>query len=321
MRYALLLIVTLVSTSPCLGADDYPARTVRVIVPYGPGGNTDIAARLISKQLSEQLGKSFVVDNRPGATGTIGSTMVAKSAPDGYTIGLMDTSWSIVPSLYKSLPYYVLRDFVPITYFLRAANVLVVRPSLNARTIKEFIALAQANPGKFNFGSSGAGSPNHLNPELFKKAAKVNIVHIPFKAGAGATIIALLGGEIDMLISPVPPVLTHIMSGKMRALAVTTDGPRLPSLSDVPSMSEAGIPGMTSYYWAGLAGPADMPKEIVSKLQAEVVKAINVPAVRERIVGLSAEPVVSSQDEFAKFVRAEVQRWGEVIKSAGITPE
>ena len=320
MRNTLLFVLTLIGASLCFGAEVYPSKPVRVIVPYGPGGNTDIAARVISQQLSEQLGKSFVVDNRAGATGTIGTGIVARSAPDGYTLSMADTSWSIVPGLYKSLAYDVTRDFTPITQIMRVPNVLVVNPSPNVTTLREFIALAQANPGKFNFASSGTGSLNHLMPELFKKAAKVDIVHIPYK-GAGETITALLGGQVQMLMSPVLPVLAHIKSGRMRALAVTTDGKRVPSMPDVPSMSEAGVPGLTIYYWAGLAGPVGMPKDVVNKLHAEAVKALAAPSVMDQFIALSAELVGSRPEEFSPFIRTELRRWAEVIKSAGITPE
>jgi len=316
----LLFVLTLIGASLCIGAEVYPSKPVRVIVPYGPGGNTDIAARVISQQLSEQLGKSFVVDNRAGATGTIGTGIVARSAPDGYTLSMADTSWSIVPGLYKSLAYDVTRDFTPITQIMRVPNALVVSPSPNVTTLREFIALAQANPGKFNFASSGTGSLNHLMPELFKKAAKVDIVHIPYK-GAGETITALLGGQVQMLISPVLPVLAHIKSGRMRALAVTTDGKRVPTMPDVPSMSEAGVPGLTIYYWAGLAGPAGMPKEVVNKLHGEAVKALAAPIVMDQFIAMSAELVGSRPEEFSRFIRIELRRWAEAIKSAGITPE
>jgi len=322
MRNALLFAITLFGASLCLGADvDYPSRPVRVIVPYGPGGNTDLAARVISQQLSEQLGKSFIVDNRAGATGTIGSGIAAKAAPNGYTLATADSSWSIVPGLFKSLPYDLLRDFTPITQIMRVPNVLVVTLALNVNTLRDFIALVQENPRKFNFGSSGVGSLNHLMPELFLKAAKVSLVHVPYSGGAGETITALIGNQVQMLVTPVSPVLQHIKSGRMRALAVTTDGKRLPTLPDVPSMSEAGVSEMVIYYFAGLVAPTGTPKAVVDKLRAEVVKALAVPAVRDQLISLNAEAVGSSPEEFAKFIRAEIQRWSGVIKSAGITPE
>jgi tripartite-type tricarboxylate transporter receptor subunit TctC len=320
MRNAWLSALTLLGASLCFGAEVYPSKAVRVVVPFAPGGSTDFTARVISQQLSEQLGQSFVVDNRTGASGTIANGIVARSAPDGYTLMLADTSTTIVPGLFKSLPFDVARDFTPITQIIGGPNVLVVHPSLKANTLKEFIALAQANPGKLNYGSAGAGGLNHLMAELFKLAAKVNITHIPYK-GAGEVVPAVLGGQVDMLVATIPTVLAYVNSGKLRALAVTTDGKRAPSMPDVPSMSEAGVSGMTIYAWYGLVGPAGMPKEIVNKLHTEVVKAIAVPSVKERFITQGGEPVGSSPEEFSTLVRNELRRWAEVIKSAGNTPE
>lgn len=324
MRNALLFVLTLFGASLCLGAEVYPSKAVRVIVPFPPGGSSDIVARVISQQLSEQLGKSFVVDNRPDASGTasgtIGNGIVAKSASDGYTLMIADPSFSTVPGLYKSLPFDVAKDFAPITQIIGAPYVLVVHPSLNVNTLKEFIALAQANPGKFNYGSAGTGAQNHLSAELFKIAAKVNIAHIPYKGGADA-MAAVLGGKIQMLIATIPLALPHVSGGRLRALAVTTDGKRSPVMPDVPSMSETGVSGMTIYSWFGLVGPAGMPKEVVNKLHAEVVKALAVPSVKERYIAQGAELVGSSPEEFSILIRNELRRWAEVIKSAGITPE
>ncbi|MBI4191023.1 MAG: tripartite tricarboxylate transporter substrate binding protein [Betaproteobacteria bacterium] len=320
MRNALLFVLTLFGASLCFGAEVYPSKAVRVIVPFAPGGSTDFTARVISLQLSEQLGKSFVVDNRTGASGTIANGMVVRSAPDGYTLMLADTSTTIVPGLFKSLPFDVAKDFAPITQIIGAPNVLVVHPSLKASTLKEFVALAQANPGKFNYGSAGAGGLNHLMAELFKIAAKVNVAHIPYK-GAGEVVPAVLGGQVEMLISTIPTVLAYVNSGKLRALAVTTDGKRAPSMPNVPSMSEAGVSGMTIYAWYGLVGPAGMPKAVVNKLHAEVVKAIAVPSVKERFITQGGEAVGSSPEEFSKLIRNELPRWAEVIRSAGITTQ
>lgn len=320
MRNAWSFVLMLFGASLCFGAEVYPSKAVRVVVPFAPGGSTDFTARVISQQLSEQLGKSFVVDNRTGASGTIANGLVARSVPDGYTLMLADTSTTIVPGLFKSLPFDVARDFTPITQVIGAPNVLVVHPSLKANTLKEFVALAQANPGKFNYGSAGAGGLNHLMAELFKLSAKVDIAHIPYK-GAGEVVPAVLGGQVDMLVSTIPTVLAYINTGRLRALAVTTNGKRAPSLPNVPSMSEAGVSGMTIYAWYGLVGPAKMPKDVVRKLHAEVVKAIAVPAVKERFNAQGGEPVGSSPEEFSILIRNELRRWAEVIRSAGITTE
>ena len=320
MRNAVLLALFLFGSSLCLGAEVYPAKPVRVIVPFAPGGTSDMTARAISQQLSEQLGKSFVVENRTGASGSIGNALVAKSPPDGYTLMLMDITTAQLPSLFKALPFDVARDFTPITQVIDAPNVLVIDPQLNFKTLREFAAFVQANPGKFNYGSAGVGTTNHLTVELFKKAANVNIAHIPYK-GAGDALTAVMGGQVQMLIVAMPTILPHVKSGKLRALAVTTDGKRSPSMPDVPSMSEAGVSGMALYSWFGLSGPGGMPQEIVNKLHAEVVKAIAVPSVKERFLAQGAELVGNSPEEFSSHVRSEIRRWAEAIKLAGIVPE
>ena len=320
MRNALLLVVTLLGASLCSGADVYPSKPVRIIVPVAAGGNSDLVARTISPQLTEQFGRSFVVENRIGASGIIGYGYVARSAPDGYTLLLMDTSFTAIPSLKKSLPYDPIKDFTPISQTNRSPQVLVVTPALKVNTLKEFIALAQANPGKLNYGSIGVGSSTALWSELFKIAAKVDIAHIPYKGGAETTT-ALLGNQVQMQVTGIPTVLAHINSGRMRALAVTTDGKRSPSLPDVPSMMEAGLSGMVVYGWHGLAGPAGLPREIVNKLHAEVVKAVAVASMKERFNDQGSELVGSSPEEFTSVVRNEMQRFAEIIKSAGIVPE
>lgn len=320
MRTASFLVLTLLGVSLCFGSENYPNKAVRVIAPYPPGSAVDITARLISQQLSEQFGKSFVVDNRPGASGSIGNSLAARSAPDGYTLLLMGPGLAIAPGLYKSLPYDPIKDFTPVTQVIGAPQVLVVYPALNVNTLKEFVALAQANPGKFNYSSAGAGNATHLGSELFKIAAKVNITHVPYKGG-GEMMSAVLNGQVQMVLTTMPTVLPHVNSGRVRALAVTTDGRRSPIMPDVPSMSEAGVSGMAVYLWFGLGGPAGLPREVVNKVHAEVVKAVSLPSVRERYLAQGAEVVGSSPQEFSKYIRDELKRWGEVIKSAGITLE
>ena len=318
MRNAFLLVTMLVGATLCLGAEIYPSKPVRVIVNQGPGGSTDFAARVIAQQLSDQLGKSFVVDNRAGASGIIGYGFVAKSPSDGYTLTMADATFAVAPGMQKTLPYDPVKDFTPITQIMRVTNVLVVSPSLNVGTLKEFITLAQARPAALNYGSGGTGSATHLWGELFKTMAKVNLTHVPYKGG-GEAMAALLGGEIQMQMPSIPTALGQIKGGKLRALAVTTDGPRSLLLPDVPSMIEAGIPGTAIYAWQGLIGPGGIPKEVVNKLNAEVRKALTVPAVREKLISQSAELVDSNPEAFSQFIRTELQRWAEVIKSAGIT--
>ena len=318
MRNALLFVLLSLGASLCSGAEVYPIKTVRVVAPFAPAGISDIVARVISQQLSEQLGKTFIVDNRTGAGGIVGNGIVAKAAPDGHTLLMVNPAFTILPGISKALPYDTVKDFTPITQIMRVPSVLVVSPALNVNTLKDFVALAQANPGKFNYGSGGPGSALHLYSELFKIAAKVNIVHIPYKGG-GENFAALIGGQIQMLIISVPTALQFVNSGRMRALAVTTDGKRAPSMPDVPSMSEAGVSGMTIYVWFGFVGPAGIPKAIVNKLHAEVVKALAASSVKNQFTGQDAELVGSSPAEFSKLIHNELQRWAEVIKSAGIT--
>jgi len=307
------------STAYVHAAEPYPNRPVRVIVPFAAGGTLDLTARVTSMQLSEQLGRTFVVDNRTGATGIIGYGIVAKAAPDGYTLTLIDTGFSIVPSVKKSLPYDTVRDFTPITQIIGVPRALVVHPGTRVASLKEFVALAKVQPGKLNYGSGGAGGINHLACVLFNRAAGVDIAHIPYK-GAGEATAAVVAGQVEMVIAAAPGVVSHVQGGRLRALAVTTEpGKRYSALPDVPSMHEAGVSGMTLVTWFGLAGPAGMPKEIVAKLHAEVVKALAVPAVKERFQG--SDLVGSSPAAFAKVVRDDIRLWADLVKSAGVTPE
>ena len=312
--------IALASCLPRLGiaADVYPAKTVRVVAPFAPGGGTDTVARVLARQFSEQLGKTFIVDNRTGASGIIAFEIVAKAAADGHTLLLTNSAFASLPGLIKSLPYDTVKSFTPVSEILRAPNVLVVHPSVNVTTLKDFIAAARANPGKFNFGSGGAGSALHLYGELFKTAAKVDLVHIPYKGG-GDNMAALLGGQVHMNITQYQAnVIALIKSGKLRALAVTTEGKRSPALPDVPSMSEAGVSGMAIYSWTGLLAPAGLSKTLTYKLHGEVVKMLAVPAVQERFAAQDAELVGSRPEAFSKLLASEIQRWAGVIRSAGI---
>jgi tripartite-type tricarboxylate transporter receptor subunit TctC len=319
VRRALFLLL-LCAAPLCRGADAYPARPVRLIASFGPGSTVDLIARVMAQQLAEQFGRTFVVDNRTGAGGSIGNAYAAKASPDGYTLLLGETSLSMLPGLFKTLPYDAARDLAPISQIVRTPMALVVHPAVSAPTLAEFVALARANPGRINYASAGPGSPVNLASELFRGAAKVDITHVAYKGG-GEMVTAVLGGQVQMLLTTMPTVLAHINSGRVRALAVTTDGKRTPVLPDVPSMAEAGVPGMTIYTWSGLFGPAGLPQDIVGRLHAEVVKAIAAAPVRERFNAEGAEPVGSSPAQFALHVRNELRRWSDVIKAAGIALE
>src|SRR3972149_3948372 len=254
MRNAWLFVLLSLGASRGHGAEVYPPKPVRVVAPFAPGGISDVVARVMSQQLSEQFGKTFIVDNRTGAGGVVGNGIVAKAAPDGHTLLMVTPAFTILPGISKSLQYDSVKDFTPITQIMRVPSVLVVSPALNVNTLKDFVALARANPGKFNYGSGGPGSALHLYSELFKIAAKVNIVHVPYKGG-GENFAALIGGQIQMLIISVPAALQFVNSGRMRALAVTTEGKRAPSMPNVPSMSEAGVSGMTIFVLFGFFRP------------------------------------------------------------------
>ncbi len=311
-------LCALVYAATALAADPYPAKPVRVVAPFAPGGGTDTVARVLAQQFADQLGKSFIVDNRTGASGMIAYEIVAKAAPDGHTLLITNSAFASLPALMKSLPYDPVKSFTPVSEILRAPNVLVVHPSTNVTTVKDFIAAARANPGKFNYGSGGAGSALHLYGELFKIAAKADLTHVPYKGG-GDNMAALLSGQIHMNITQYQAnVIALIKAGRLRALAVTTDGKRSPALPDVPSMSEAGLHGMTIYAWAGLLAPASLPKNILARLHGEVTKMLTVPAVRERFTAQDAELIGSRPEVFAQLLQSEIARWGSVIRAAGI---
>jgi tripartite-type tricarboxylate transporter receptor subunit TctC len=320
MRRVCLILMMLSCVAPCLGAESYPNKPVRMIACFGAGSTVDFVARLLSQQMTEQLGKTFVVDNRTGASGTIGYGLLANAASDGYTLGLGEVGLTMVASLMKTLPYDVMKDFTPITQIIRTPMALVVNPTLNTRTLRELIAVAQANPGKYNYASVGAGTAVHMATELFKIAARIDVIQVPYKTG-GEMLTGLIGNQTQMLLTTMPNVVTYVNSGKVRALAVTTEGKRSPALPAVPTMSEAGLPGVVIYTWAGLIGPASMPKPLVHKLHAETMKAIAMPAVGDRLVADGAEIVGSSPEEFGVLIRSELKRWSGVVKTAGITAE
>jgi tripartite-type tricarboxylate transporter receptor subunit TctC len=299
-----------------VAAQAWPAKPIRYIVPFPPGGATDIIARAVAGEISKTLGQQVVIDNRGGAGGNIGTDIVAKAAPDGYTI-LMGTvgTHGINVSLYSKLPYDAVRDFAPVTLVATVPNVLVVHPSVPVKSVKELIAYAKANPGKLNFASSGNGTSIHLSGELFKTMTGVSMVHIPYKGSAPA-LADLLGGQADLMFDNLPPSLPHIKSGRLHALAVTT-ARRSAAMPDLPTMAEAGVPGYESGSWFGVLAPAGTPKDIVNRLNAEIVKALAVPEIRERLQAQGAEPVGNTPEQFAAFIRSEITKWAKVVKDSG----
>jgi tripartite-type tricarboxylate transporter receptor subunit TctC len=299
-------------------ATSYPNKAIRFVVPYTPGGTTDILARIIAAELTKNWGQQVFVDNRPGAGGNIGTDFVAKADPDGYTIvmGAISTH-AINPSLYKNIPYDHIKDFAPVTRVGFLPNVLVVNPSLPVKTVKEFIAYGKANPGKLSYASPGTGTSLHLSGELFKSVTGVDMVHVPYKGSAPA-LTDLLGGQVLAMFDNLPASLPHIKAGKLRALAVTT-AKRAPALPEVPTMVEAGVPDFVVTSWFAVFVPAKTPKEIIAKLNSEMVKVLNSPGVKEKLAEQSVEAAPTTPEELAAFVKSETERWGKVIKATGAT--
>jgi tripartite-type tricarboxylate transporter receptor subunit TctC len=299
---------------------DYPSKPVRVVVPFATGGLVDVTARVMSQKLTEQLGHPFLVENRVGAGGTIGAGMVAKASPDGYTLLVVENSLAVLPSLYRNLQFDVVGDLTGVVEVISAPMVLVVHPETRAQSFAELISLIKANPGKLNYGSGGRGSSPHLGIEMLRSQLGLDVVHVPYKGGAEA-LAALLSGQIQMQFVTPTLALPQVKSGKVRAVLVATQGKRSPVLPDVPTAREAGIPGFAVENWFGLLVPAGTPKAIVDKLNAEAVKALAAPDVRDRFVAQGLEIVGGTPDAFSQLVREEVKRWGAAVTAAGMQPE
>lgn len=312
-------MLTLAAVPVASLAQAWPDKPVRLVVPYAPGGTTDFSARLVAEALTQQTGKSFYVENKAGASGTIGTSQVAKSAPDGTTFLVNDTTYAMLPALFAKLPWDHAGDLVPVTTLAVTPVVLVVAANSPFKTAQELFEHARKNPGKLNFGSGGNGSSTHLSAEVLKKEAKLSITHIPYK-GAGDAMVGLLGNQIDLLITAAPTAVPQVQGGKARALAVTGDKP-LPSLPNVPTFKQVGLPGYTVMNWFGLAAPKGTPKEIVDKLQGEVKKAMASPKVAERLDAMGASPGGIPSAEFAALVQKETKLWTDIAKSAGVRPD
>ena len=294
----------------------YPTKPIRIVVPFPAGGTTDILARAVAQKLTETMGQTVVVDNRPGAGGNIGAELVAKSPPDGYTL-LMGTvgTHAINASLYAKMPYDHVKDFAPVILVAGVPNVLVVNPSVPANNVQELIAYIKANPGKVNFASSGSGTSIHLAGELFKTMAGVSMTHVPYKGSAPA-VTDLLGGQVQLMFDNLPSALPHIKAGKLRALAVTSTQ-RASALPDVPTVAEAGLPGFDATSWFGLLAPAGTPKDVVAKLNAEVAKWLASPEAREKLASQGAIAAGQSPEDFTRHIAAETAKWQKVVKESG----
>jgi tripartite-type tricarboxylate transporter receptor subunit TctC len=313
-----LMLAALVCASA--NAQDYPSKPIRIVVPYPPGGASDVTARLLAQKLSEAWPQPAIADNRPGANGIVALEHVAKSAPDGYTLLFANLGPNAInPAVYSKLPYDALKDFAPITLTTLVPQVLVASPALEAKNIRELIALAKANPGKINYGTGGNGSANHLAVELMAAMTGVKLTAVPYKGDAQAMTDAM-SGQVSLTLPTVVAAMPHIKSGKLRALAVTTKQ-RVPSLPDVPTMDEAGVPGYESVSWGGIMAPAGTPAPVVQKLHAEFARILKLPDIHERMAGLGAVVVASGPAEFAAFLHDELKKWDGVAKRAAIRIE
>lgn len=309
-----LLLAALVCPSLAI-AQDYPSKPIRFIVPFPPGGATDTFARILGQKMTDSWGQQVVIDNRPGAGGNIAAELAAKSPADGYTIIIVGMSHAVNVSLYKKIAYDPVKDFAPITQVASVESFLVVHPSLPVKSVKELIALAKARPGQLNYGSGGNGAPGHLAGELFKMLAGINMVHVPYKGAQ--SMVGLLNGDHAVEFNNLITVGAHIKSGKVRVLAVGS-AKRSPLMPEVPAMREAGVPGYEKVQWFGVLAPAGTPQPIISKLNAEMVRALRLPDVTKRLRDLGSEPVANSPEQFDVLIKSEIKKWAKVIKEVGI---
>ncbi|MGH8618900.1 MAG: Bug family tripartite tricarboxylate transporter substrate binding protein [Burkholderiales bacterium] len=309
-------LCAVVFTTGSASAQTYPAKQIRFVVPFPPGGPADILSRIIGQNLAESWGQQVVIDNRAGAGGNLAAEIVAKAPPDGYTMlmGYVGTH-AINSSLYRDMPYDPIKDFEPVGLVARVTIILVLHPSIPAGTVKELIALAKSRPGELTFGSPGNGTPQHLAGELFNTMAKVKMLHVPYK-GAVPALNDLLGGRLSMIFSSMPPALPHVKVGKLRALGVTSLQ-RSPAVPDVPTIAQSGVPGYDVTNWYGVVLPAKTPKDIVTKLNTEIVRIMNLPDVKERLAAQGAETLTSTPDQLAAYIKSETDKWAKVVKFSG----
>jgi tripartite-type tricarboxylate transporter receptor subunit TctC len=312
-------IIGCVLAAGIASAQPYPTRPVRLVVPSAPGGGTDITARIIAPKLSELLGQQVIVENRAGAGTMIGGEVVARAAPDGYTLLMGISTLAINPAMYKKVLYDALKDFAPISQVVSLPNVLVTHPSLPVRTVKELIAFARARPGQIHYASAGVGTNPHLSVELFLSMAGLKMIHVPYK-GSGQGIVDIVAGHVPVMMPSILTGLPHAKGGRVRALGVTS-AKRAGGAPQVPTIAEAGVPGYEAVQWFGVLAPAGTPREIVARLHGEIVRTLQSADVRDRLAGDGADPVGSTPEEFAAFLRAETAKWAQVVKSAGIQPE
>ena len=312
----LVAVITVSMTAAIAIAGEYPAKPIRIIAQFTPGTSTDILARIIAQKMGEHWGQQVVVDNRPGAGGVVGTEMGAKAAPDGYTLTMaVSSAFGINPTLYSKLPYDAVREFAPISTLGLTPQTLVAYPSAPYKTVKEFVAAAKDKPGQINYASLGAGSTSHLTMEMFRAAAGIQLNHVPFKGSAEANG-QVIGGQIPVMFDAIPAARPHILSGRLRGLGIGTLK-RSPFLPEVPTIAESGYAGFEAVGWIGIAAPAKTPAPIHDKLNAEMVKIINEPDVKERLAALAFTPVGDTRAQFAAYIKSEIAKWGKAVKESG----
>ncbi len=320
LRHAITGLLSALLAMPAItAAQSYPTRAIRIIVPYAPGGSTDVVFRLLAPRLTEELGQQVVVENRPGGASTIGLDVTAKAPPDGHTWGTPNITFGANPSLIKKMPFDSEKDLVPVSQVTVVTMVLSLHPSVPARSVKQLIALAKARPGELNFGSAGNASANHLATAKFMHQTGTKLVHVPYRGG-GPAVISLVSGETSMLFATIPSAIQHIQAGRLRGLAVSR-AQRSPAMPEVPTVAEAGVPGYEAIEWNGVVVPAGTPPAVVRRIHQALSRVLALPAVKERIVAVGAEVVGSSPEEFTAFIRSELASWAKVIKEVGVTVE
>ena len=322
MRYAGLLaslVTPLIAAGPLAAAEPYPVKSIRLVVPSAPGGGIDYMGRVTGLKLAEQLGQSVVIDNRAGASGMIGTDMVAKAPPDGYTLLTASTSLAVMPSIYRKVPFDIVKDLAPVGLIARSRNLLVVHPSVAARSVRELVTLAKSQPGRLNYSSSGPGRTSHLAGERFRQLTGIPLTHIPYK-GTGPAITAVIAGEVQLIFATIPSVLPHVRGNRLRALGIASLK-RSSVVPDVPTIAESGVPGFEADSWYGILAPARTPSSIVATLNGAIAKSLAQPETREKFETDGSEPEGGTPEAFGRLVAAEVVHWGKVVKGAGIKPE
>ena len=314
-----LLCGVLAAVAPAVWAQAYPGKPVRMIAASSPGSAVDIVARIVAQKLSEQMGQQVIIDNRAGAGGNLGAELAAKAVPDGYTLFMGTPAHAINTGLYRKLNYDLVRDFAPVSQVTSGAYVIVVHPSLPVKSVKELITLARSKPGQLNYASAGSGNATHLAGELFNSLAKVRLVHVPYK-GSGPAVTDLVGGQVQLMFANLVAALPQVKAGRLRALAVTGEK-RTAAASALPTVIEAGVPGYVVLSWFGVLAPVATPREIITRLNAELIQAMRAPEMRDRLASNGAEPATGTPEQFAAFIKSEITQWTTVVRNAGITAE